>query len=336
VKDKEKLASDIIPQFFKHNKWSSFVRQLNFYGFRKVRPGTLLLNENEELKEWCFRHNHFKRGRTDLLKEIRKPSQTVAGKEEVEALKREIVELKAKLNTLSDQVQVLTGLVEASLEDKENKTSKTRKMQPPQSVLVTSSCDLNNPSALSGSPPQFEGLDQGMRGMFGSRLSQQGGTTSVLCPVYPEPNINLAANDSTKALVPFDLPCHDFPQENSPASKKQKVETSSIAIPSLVDASSTDSKNLPILTDALDSDPLLADIALSLIDDSEEPGTKPLQTQSVAPGDDFFQDMISTEDLFESNSVNHALSLGYEDIATGCSSTENMGIKSSPTCDATN
>ena len=37
VKNPTKFEKDIIPQFFKHNKFSSFVRQLNFYAFRKIK-----------------------------------------------------------------------------------------------------------------------------------------------------------------------------------------------------------------------------------------------------------------------------------------------------------
>eukprot|EP00934_Nitzschia_sp_Nitz4_P004660 Nitzschia sp. Nitz4//scaffold2_size372955//256108//257823//NITZ4_000450-RA/size372955-processed-gene-0.440-mRNA-1//1//CDS//3329546859//4650//frame0 len=113
VKDPDLFASTVIPQYFDHNKFSSFARQLNFYGFRKMQSKPIRNSDFDAntAKHVTFYNENFKRGRCDLLKKIQRSTRGGGGNpnqdqaREVQTLKEKVTTLEKTISDMSTQME---------------------------------------------------------------------------------------------------------------------------------------------------------------------------------------------------------------------------------------
>ncbi|CAG9760361.1 unnamed protein product [Ceutorhynchus assimilis] len=108
---------ELLPLYFKHNNMSSFVRQLNLYGFHKVSSlENCGLAEKDDVKSIQFHHPYFQRDEPELLKKIKRKPQTshrnnevqnVTGSDEVNNALKEVRQLRGRQSTVDSQLSAM-------------------------------------------------------------------------------------------------------------------------------------------------------------------------------------------------------------------------------------
>lgn len=152
IKDVKRFGDEIIPQYFKHNNISSFVRQLNVYGFRKLK------NESFDNKWWEFGHPMFTRDNPSAIIGIKRSIHIEQNNHvrDIDDINRRLEYLLDKINAVDTKVNEISTnygnsndlIATASL--LETKKRRLITTQVPSSIYQHAFSDMPEPATYDG------------------------------------------------------------------------------------------------------------------------------------------------------------------------------------------
>lgn len=121
----DRFAKEVQPHYFSSSNFHSFVRQLNFYGFKKISVG--------RKGAWEFKHDHFVRDKPDLMTKIKRKTcidKEQASKQVIQSLRNEVSELQSDLGSLTEKISAIVKVLGSVLQENadllsENQTKKS-------------------------------------------------------------------------------------------------------------------------------------------------------------------------------------------------------------------